>query len=300
MTNTKHNPYIGTFHGINRKDLTCNIRTNVVDSKNPLLPMFRHAPPQKAMTTGVGLKSLLFEDSEISLKPFVSQVQVSENIRKSKKHLSSEILRHLPLSIYDLSSSSGCNNDLPICSICLECFKDGDELRTLECSHCYHRNCIDIWLIGCLSDELTDTCNCPQCRQVIGTSINQATDIPSSVFLRIGESLSQVDMVSDITSDSASVNGNNRNIQEIENVLEEIGDELLHDNEPADDYDDMQIDKIDEVEEDDDEFNQLKGTSFLNSIGNEDILSDYDDIEEEYDPLSGSKYSDCGYPLKPK
>jgi len=281
MTNYKHNPYVGTFHGMYRNDFS-NMRSNVVDSKNPLLPMFRHSPPV-INTAGIGLKSLLFEDTNnIFLKPFVTQVQVSEKVKQPKKHISSEALKHLPLSIYDLSTSTPSTldkGDLPICSICLDCFKDGDELRTLECSHCYHRSCIDIWLIGCLSDELTNTCNCPQCRQVIGvnTGLNQSSDIPSSVFLRIGESLSCVDLVSDITSETDSIDDlNDNNVNVLNFSLEEVSDELLVDELVSPDvFYKIDCDDIDDID---------------------DIVDTKNEAEEE---LSlESMYSDCGYPLK--
>jgi RING-like zinc finger len=275
MMNHKHNPYVGTFHGMNRKDFS-NMRPNVVDAKHPLLPMFRHSPPVRN-TAGIGLKSLLFEDTDIVLKPFVTQVQVFEKVKQSKKNISSEALKHLPLSIYDLSTSTQSTTDkgdLPICSICLECFKDGDELRTLECSHCYHRTCIDIWLIGCLSDELTNTCNCPQCRQVIGVNtLSQSSDIPSSVFLRIGESLSCVDVVSDITSESDSIDDHNSdNVNTLNFSLEEISDELLVDELASPVFEHIDCDDID------------------------DILDSKNEVEEELS--CESMYSDCGYPLK--
>lgn len=266
--NFKHNPYVGTFHSINRNDTISHRQSNVIDTKSPLLPMFRHAPPgcMNNMNTISGLKSLLYEDPDFkSLKPFVTQVQVSEQVKPIKKHLTPDALKHLPLSIFDvsLSPSITSDNDLPTCSICLDCFKDGDELRTLECSHCYHRHCIDIWLIGCLSDELTDTCKCPQCRQAIKSSVDN--DIPSSVILRIGQSLSNVDSVSDITSENGSVRDEEYHAVQLESVIE-----------------------LDSA------------ISPVLSIS--PLTEDFDNIDsadgnENDQPLLGSAYSDCGYPL---
>jgi len=42
------------------------------------------------------------------------------------------------------------------CSICLEKFKKNEECYILKCSHCYHKNCIETWLIR--------SKNCPMCR----------------------------------------------------------------------------------------------------------------------------------------
>jgi hypothetical protein len=116
----------------------------------------------------VGLKGICSKDK--TAKFSLNQVQVAEDLKKRKKfRLTPAALRNLPISIFGLSSvASGSDispNDLPLCSICLEEFADGDELRTLECSHCYHKGCIDIWLLGCMSEGNASTCNCPDCRQ---------------------------------------------------------------------------------------------------------------------------------------
>nr|XP_020163787.1 E3 ubiquitin-protein ligase RING1-like [Aegilops tauschii subsp. strangulata] len=42
------------------------------------------------------------------------------------------------------------------CVVCLESFKEGDDIRKLPCSHGFHNSCISDWLrVSCL---------CPQCR----------------------------------------------------------------------------------------------------------------------------------------
>lgn len=76
-------------------------------------------------------------------------------------------LKNLPLSLYSSSKHSSTSNgeDSPGCAICLEIFKDGDELRILNCSHCFHRACVDIWLLGTLSDDIQLNGTCPTCRQ---------------------------------------------------------------------------------------------------------------------------------------
>lgn len=48
------------------------------------------------------------------------------------------------------------------CSICMEEFKDGDELKTLPCLHFYHDHCINAWL---KNDN-----SCPICKTPIGRS----------------------------------------------------------------------------------------------------------------------------------
>jgi hypothetical protein len=70
---------------------------------------------------------------------------------------------NLPRSQYS-SCSSQCGDE-PTCAICLDLIIEGDEIRYLPCSHPFHSKCVDIWLLGTLSDESLNTSICPTCRQ---------------------------------------------------------------------------------------------------------------------------------------
>jgi hypothetical protein len=48
----------------------------------------------------------------------------------------------------------------PECSICLEEFKQGEYYRKLECTHTFHKKCIDRWF-------KRDHSDCPLCRKKI-------------------------------------------------------------------------------------------------------------------------------------
>jgi hypothetical protein len=48
------------------------------------------------------------------------------------------------------------------CPICLETFQLGEFHRTLECTHSFHKKCIDKWF-------KKDHCDCPMCRKIIIT-----------------------------------------------------------------------------------------------------------------------------------
>jgi len=47
-----------------------------------------------------------------------------------------------------------------VCPICIENFKENEYYRPLECSHCFHKKCIDRWF----KKEHVD---CPMCRTKI-------------------------------------------------------------------------------------------------------------------------------------
>jgi len=93
--------------------------------------------------------------------------------------VSSDILEALPVKTYRQSShnnnaapnnnSRNHNNtmgdndsDLPCCLICLVDYENGDQVRTLPCSHDFHMACVDSWLYNHSS--------CPACRCSIDRS----------------------------------------------------------------------------------------------------------------------------------
>jgi len=53
------------------------------------------------------------------------------------------------------------------CPICLEGFLLNDEIKILNCMHCFHKSCIDMWLFNLLK--------CPLCRN----SVSKLADSPS-------------------------------------------------------------------------------------------------------------------------
>jgi len=60
---------------------------------------------------------------------------------KNERAPQAEIVK-LPVKTY--ASKEGVENDT--CPICLDEFKDGDQLRVLPCSHEFHVTCVDPWL----------------------------------------------------------------------------------------------------------------------------------------------------------
>lgn len=74
-----------------------------------------------------------------------------------KKTIESEYaISHTPIGIYHTDGS-----EETWCCICLEFYKNGDQVKYLRCNHIYHQSCIDEWLHY--------SCVCPLCKdKVIG------------------------------------------------------------------------------------------------------------------------------------
>lgn len=66
--------------------------------------------------------------------------------------------------IKDMDKNIFSTDDTPSCAICLENYKETDNIRRLGCTHFYHLECIDNWL---LNSQL-----CPICKQDIKSAQN--------------------------------------------------------------------------------------------------------------------------------
>lgn len=228
MSGLRHNPYVGSFHGKNFQthDGTAPTQLIIEDSKsNPLVGVFRHSPslPSKSL----GLKSILY--GGMTRPPIFSQLQVARESKKLPPHNFLRSLRQIPTKVYSASSvgsrsERSCTSPegqpeedehLPTCSICLDPYADGDELRTFACSHCFHNECVSKWIFHrCLDNEELDSFNCPECRQnhitlsEAGSSrTSLAEGISSLSFLQVGENMAReggYDFLSDFGSDLQS------------------------------------------------------------------------------------------------
>lgn len=72
-----------------------------------------------------------------------------------RKGLRKAVLRRIPVAVYASSAGGAAFTD---CPICLGEFVDGEKMRVLpKCHHCFHVNCVDVWLASHSS--------CPTCRR---------------------------------------------------------------------------------------------------------------------------------------
>ena len=82
-------------------------------------------------------------------------IQLDAGIRR--RHISQSLIdEKLPVITYDTGSAELAPT-LTRCPICLVDWEDGDKLRSLSCSHMFHKDCVDTWLTKHVG-------SCPLCR----------------------------------------------------------------------------------------------------------------------------------------
>jgi hypothetical protein len=84
-----------------------------------------------------------------------------------KMHKSDFIKTQLP-KYKKIKASECCDS----CSICLENYTEKTYKRTLECTHHFHKKCIDKWFINCTEDNM----HCPMCRKQYILKLDKISD----------------------------------------------------------------------------------------------------------------------------
>lgn len=92
-------------------------------------------------------------EQEIPLNPRVEQIEMMEDVGRLEitHEMQEKVFGKFPLHQYrkEVEKSEEC-------TICLEKFQNGEEIRTFSCKHAFHGRCLDNWLSSDLS--------CPNCR----------------------------------------------------------------------------------------------------------------------------------------
>ena len=80
-----------------------------------------------------------------------------------------QTLSELPTYLYEMLTQESGESDPDMCTICLESFDAGDQMRRLPCMHHFHTFCIDEWIYqqSIAGPRHTHGCRCPNCNQVI-------------------------------------------------------------------------------------------------------------------------------------
>ncbi|BAM40346.1 uncharacterized protein TOT_020000605 [Theileria orientalis strain Shintoku] len=77
---------------------------------------------------------------------FLSMPTASINMMEPVEvRLPQEIIESFPVNNYTTNSNDVDDNS-KTCSVCLEEYQEGVEIKRLPCTHFYHKNCIDLWL----------------------------------------------------------------------------------------------------------------------------------------------------------
>jgi len=272
----KHNPYIGTFHQ------SLRMTSSHVDKSrhNPYLGYMEHAPQLQTL----GFKCLVDQDIPIA-PPFFSQLRLSKEKSNSHLHLHEKSLASMPISKYSLKSSEGEDYE-EICPICLDVFDEGDDMRILpNCSHGFHRSCIDTWLVGTLSDIDTLTSVCPTCRQLADQNCME-TDIPNESFCTLGDFLYEYSFCGEFPAANGLT---------------------AADSDPLDfNHEEVHADNMNPffflnpgMHDGAGHRGSLSTQDCFFDLKNEESsIQDFNFTREESCSLSDSVYSDCGFPLK--
>lgn len=107
----------------------------------------------------------------------ITSENTSDSIQNNQEPPSYEKSSILPTSYNQTTSSSNRNDVLPDsnsssdkddteCTICMEDFEVGDNIRYLPCMHFYHQVCIDSWLMRSFT--------CPRCMEAVDQGIMQS------------------------------------------------------------------------------------------------------------------------------
>jgi len=197
----QRNPLLGYFLYSNEKTDNDFSARDLLLARNPYLGYMKHSPSSENFNEKSGSET--FSESEKSglqllfgnnyKVPFLSQGLLLKEKRYADRISSNDLLK-IPQSIFSSTTSSDEEDYHPSCSICLEVYSDGDVLRTLNCCHVFHKECIDIWLIGLHTSKA-----CPCCRSDPLQQQDQCSDISTQSFIRMGLNVSTVSLQSDLS-----------------------------------------------------------------------------------------------------
>ncbi|EFO18326.1 Nedd4 WW domain-binding protein 2 [Loa loa] len=124
-----------------------------------------HSPLEEVIDTTSGSSTMMrHPDSEVQ-SVYTNELWNNERRRQElsmkdpKKAHVSALLEQIPADTYKIEAKM---RDIE-CPICMGDFVDGDLIRYLPCMHCYHKDCVDEWLMRSFS--------CPSCMEPVDSAM---------------------------------------------------------------------------------------------------------------------------------
>lgn len=326
-----HNPYVGFLHRVKIKSdvaekapLSYDLMLDSSAKSNPNIGIFRHSPSSSSLVSptptqdalptvaasssssiaksflGKELKGLIVADGECRKGHVLSQLHINRisavgstvnpfssyfKLIPAKKFVSSQ-----SLSESAKSSSEECD-DMPFCSICLEPYQDGDEMFALACDHCFHNDCIKLWLdhqsVSESGNGIDASCQCPECRQEHVFSDSQLVAVDNTSTQEVNED-----------NEERTVTNNNPGISELsflqtgQQLFDEGGYDFLSDigSQPSSTatHANGSFEKLQR---------QFSSTALNPEKKDRVVVVNHEDQASELYTLEGSGYSLCGVPL---
>jgi hypothetical protein len=109
------------------------------------------------------------KDSNLVLSIDMTDNTESVCVNVFKKMRKSEFIK-TQLPKYRKIKTVDCNDS---CSICLDKYTENTYKRTLDCSHHFHKKCIDKWFMNCDEENI----HCPICRKHYVLTLNKISDL---------------------------------------------------------------------------------------------------------------------------
>lgn len=108
-------------------------------------------------SVGSGLAGLIVLADQLNLNRALSYQYCSVQQQEEEEEHEHEHEEEEDEAATGSGSEMGRRAARPECVVCLSSFRDGDQVRKLDCCHVFHKDCFDGWL-----DHLNF--NCPLCR----------------------------------------------------------------------------------------------------------------------------------------
>mmetsp|Transcript_23148 Transcript_23148/g.34832 ORF Transcript_23148/g.34832 Transcript_23148/m.34832 type:complete len:133 (+) Transcript_23148:571-969(+) len=126
--------------------------------KDDLFDTFLAARVLASTAEGRRRLALMLHDGDFTGNDYEILQQLDEDV-ESPAVLGASVEEISRLPTHSFSSPSKqpeSGGKIQSCSICLQPFEDGEEVRTIPCLHQFHADCVDRWL--------TSSATCPVCK----------------------------------------------------------------------------------------------------------------------------------------